>query len=379
VAERSSDTNGLALVLSGGGARAAYQAGVVAAIAERAPDLRVPVLTGVSAGAINTISLASHAGGFRESAAALRDEWSRLTIEQVYRVQVENVWRSVARWLGRRLRGREREVVVRGLFDMSPLSTFLSGRRDLANIDAKIERGDLRAVALSATCYGTGETVTFIQGAPDVPVWRRAQRRAVREALTWDHVLASSAIPLLFPAVEIGQAFYGDGSVRQAAPLAPAIHLGAGRILAIGMRPVWGRRRVAADAGEYPSTAQIIGTLFHAIFLDALDADAERLERVNRTLARLPAGEATPEELRPVDLLVLRPSQDLGAMARPHWNRLPPVMRRLVNSIGGRREGSADFLSYLLFDPAYTVPLMELGHADAMASWPEIEGFLAGR
>jgi len=378
VAEGNTNTNDLALVLSGGGARAAYQAGVVSAMAERAPQLTVPILTGVSAGAINTISLATHPGGFGESAAALRAEWSRLTIEQVYRVRVENIWGSALRWLGRRLRGRARETVVRGLFDMSPLSVFLSGRRDLANIDAKIGREELRAVALSATCYGTGETTTFVQGADGVPMWRRSQRVAVRQPLTWDHVLASAAIPLLFPAIEIGKSFYGDGSVRQAAPLAPAIHLGAGRILAIGMRPLWDRRQVSADAGEYPSTAQIIGTLFHAIFLDALDADAERMERVNRTLARLPAGTAVPDGLRPVELLVLRPSQDLGAMARPHWKRLPPVMQRLVRSIGGRREGSADFLSYLLFDPAYTVPLMELGYDDAVANWDTIERFLGG-
>lgn len=371
------NTTDLALVLSGGGARAAYQAGVVCAMAERAPDLSVPILTGVSAGAINTISLASHPGSFSESAKALRDEWSRLTIDHVYRVQVQGVWRPALRWLGRRLFRREHDTVVRGLFDMSPLCEFLSAQRDLANIEAKIRRGEVRAVALSATCYGSGETITFVQGIDDLPMWQRSQRKAVRQALTWDHVLASSAIPLVFPAVQLGQAHYGDGSVRQAAPLAPAIHLGARRILAIGMRPVWGRRRVGPDASAYPSAAQIIGTLFHAIFLDALDADAERLERVNRTLEGLPA-DSLPDGLRPIKLLVLRPSQDLGAMARPHWNRLPPVMRSLVRSIGGRREGSADFLSYLLFDPAYTEPLMELGYEDTMANWDEIERFLAG-
>lgn len=372
------NANDLALVLSGGGARAAYQAGVVSAIAERVPELTIPILTGVSAGAINTMALVTHPGGFGESAAALRAEWSRLTIEQVYRVRVENIWGSALRWLGRRLRGRARETVVRGLFDMSPLRDFLSVRRELANIDAKIGRGDLRAVALSATSYGTGETITFVQGTAGLSMWSRSQRRAVRQPLGWDHVLASAAIPLLFPAIEIGTAFYGDGSVRQAAPLAPAIHLGAARILAIGMRPVWARRHMSADAGEYPSTAQILGILFHAIFLDALDGDAERMERVNRTLARLPAGTAVPDGLRPVELLVLRPSRDLGVMARPHWHRLPPVMQRLVRSIGGKREGSADFLSYLLFDPAYTVPLMELGYEDAMADWDSIERFLVG-
>ncbi len=374
---RNTDTTDLALVLSGGGARAAYQAGVVCAIAEQAQDLSVPILTGVSAGAINTISLASHPGPFGESAKVLRDEWSRLTIDHVYRVQVQGLWRPAFRWLGRRLLGREHDTVVRGLFDMSPLCEFLSGQRDLANIEAKIVGGEVRAVALSATCYGSGQTVTFVQGTDDLTMWERSQRKAVRQPLTWDHVLASAAIPLVFPAVQLGKAHYGDGSVRQAAPLAPAIHLGARRILAIGMRPVWGRRRFQRNVGEYPSAAQIIGTLFHAIFLDALDADAERLERVNRTLEALPEA-SLPDGLRPIDLLVLRPSQDLGAMARPHWNRLPPVMRSLVRSIGGRREGSADFLSYLLFDPAYTTPLMELGYEDTMANWGMIERFLAG-
>ncbi len=378
--ERMATGNGpshLALVLSGGGARAAYQAGVVCAIADRAPQVNVPIITGVSAGAINAISLAAHPGTFAESAKSLRHEWAELTVDNVYRIQLEGVWRSALRWVGRRLLRRKRDTVVRGLFDMSPLCGFLGGRRDLATIERKIQSGALTAVALSATSYGTGETITFVEGVESLVMWERAQRKAVRERLSWDHVLASSAIPLLFPAIRIGRGFYGDGSVRQSAPLAPAIHLGARRILAIGMRPLWGRRSLETDTGEYPSAAQIMGTLFHAIFLDALDGDAERLQRVNRTLARLPSGATPPSGLKPVDLLVLRPSKDLGALARPHWGRLPPVMRRLVRSIGGRQEGSADFLSYLLFDPAYTEPLMDLGYRDTVEQWSSIERFLS--
>lgn len=366
----------LALVMSGGGARAAYQVGVLAAIAERRPELIFPIMTGVSAGAINTITLAAHPGDLRSKVSALRDEWSRLTANQVYRVRLSGLTRAAFKWLGQRLTGRQAApTVVRGVMDMEPLRAFLSERVNLNGIDANIRAGRLRAVGLSATCYTTGDTVTFVHGSPDVPMWSRAQRRSIRVTLNWDHVLASAAIPILFPAIEVGRrVYYGDGSVRHAAPLAPSIHFGGRRILAIGMRPrVENReRRVERD---YPSAAQVMGMLFHSIFLDSLDADEERLQRVNALLEGCPDQRA-PGGLSPLELLVIRPSVDLAAMARPHFNRLPPTIKRIVQSIGGEREGSADFVSYLLFDPAYTHPLMELGYDDALDQWASIERFL---
>ncbi len=367
----------LALVLSGGGARAAYQVGVLFAIAERRPELAIPIHAGVSAGAINTLTLAAHPGTFGASVRALRREWSRLTVDDVYEVRMTGLMRAGMRWMGQRVfhRGR-RPTVVRGVFDMEPLRNFLNQRVNVDRIDENVARGKLHAVTLSATCYDTSETVTFVHGAPDVPVWERSQRRAVRTKLTIDHVLASAAIPFMFPAVRLGNMFYGDGSVRQAAPLAPAIHLGARRILGISMRPNASAIVPPPAVTHYPSAAQVLGILFHSIFLDSLDSDAERLERLNGILAAVPPGAKLRERLRSIKLLVLRPSLDLGALARPHWRRLPTVVRSLVEGIGGQREGASDFISYLLFDPAYTVPLMELGYDDANDEWDRIERFL---
>src|SRR6267154_1306235 len=292
----------LALVLAGGGARAAYEVGVLSAIAELAPGLEFPIVTGVSAGAINAVYLAAHGESLSVAVAALRDHWRQLVVDRVYRIQAWRLARAICRGVVGTVLGTGSQPAV--------------ARVDFRGIDAKIAAGRLRAVALSTTSYASGETVTFVHGSADAPTWRRALRSAVRARLTLDHVLASAALPILFPAVRLGDAFYGDGSVRQTAPLAPAIHLGARAILAITQRsePEVTASPVPTPAlHDYPTLAEVIGLLLHAIFLDALEADAERIERINRTLARVPAG-AAPEDLRPVSLLMLRPSRNLGAL-----------------------------------------------------------------
>jgi NTE family protein len=375
--QRPSDT--LALVLAGGGARAAYQVGVLSAIAERRPDLQIPVMTGVSAGAINTAYLAAHQGNFAARVAGLRGEWARLTPDAVYCVRPVSLFRSVLRWLFRTRFGKRPEPgTVQGLLDLSPLRAFLDESVDLPGIEANIASGQLQAAALSATSYTTGQTVTFMQGAPGIPVWERVQRIGLRAELTVDHIMASAAIPIIFPAVRLPDGFYGDGSVRQIAPLAPAIHLGATRILAITMRS--GRAFASVPVlpvGEYPATAEVIGLLFNAVFLDSVDADAERLERINRVLDACAPGASASSRLRPIKLLLLRPSRDLGVLSRGHAETLPKTMRWVVNSIGGRRMRSSDFVSYLLFEPRYTHLLVELGYEDATADWDRIEEFLS--
>ncbi len=371
-------TDDLALVLAGGGARASYQVGVLAAIAERRPHVCFPILTGVSAGAINTAYLASHRGNFGQAVAGLRREWARLTPSDVYRVRPVNLFRSLVRWtLGMAFRRQPAPGSIQGLMDMSPLRAFLEECMDLSGISSNIAAGKVRAAALSSTSFTTGQTVTFMQGADDIPVWERVQRIGVRAELTVDHVMASSAIPIIFPAVRLRDGFYGDGSVRQIAPLAPAIHLGATRILAVTMRSGRAFASVPVLAvGEYPSTAEVIGLLFNAVFLDSLDADAERLERINRVLEACRPGGNSPAALRPIKLLMLRPSRDLGVLSRGHGQNLPRTVRWVVNSIGGRRVGSSDFMSYLLFEPTYTNMLVELGYEDAIADWERIEEFL---
>ncbi len=373
-----SPSDDVALVLAGGGARAAYQVGVLSAIAERVPDLRIPILTGVSAGAINIAYLAAHRGNFATAVAGLRTEWSRLTPDQVYSVHPVGLLRTSLRGLLRTRFGRRTEPgTVKGLMNLSPLTRFLEGCMDLSGIETNILEERLRAVALSATSYTTGQTVTFMQGVSDIPVWERVQRIGVRAELTIDHVMASAAIPIIFSAVRLRDGFYGDGSVRQIAPLAPAIHLGATRIIAITMRS--GRAFASVPVhpvGEYPASAEVMGLLFNAVFLDSLDADAERLERINHVLERCAPGTLGPGKLRPIELLMLRPSRDLGVLSRGHGENLPKMLRWVVNSIGARRPGSSDFVSYLLFEPTYTNLLVELGYEDTVADWDRVERFL---
>jgi len=367
----------LAVVLSGGGARAAYQVGVLAAVAERLPDLTIPIITGVSAGSLNATYLAAHRGSLALAVKGLQGEWLRLTSDQVYRLPATGVAKTTMRTVVRLLRLR-RDTAVHGLLDTRPLARFLTQVVDFEGIDHNIASDRLKAVALSATSYDTGATITFVHGATDVPLWERAQRVAVRSRISAPHVMASCAIPIIFPAVKLDGGFYGDGSVRQTAPLAPAIHLGARRVLAVGMR---GRTMIASDllaaTGEYPTAAQVTGLLLHSVFLDALDADVERLERINRLIDSHAPGSALPDGLRPVRLCQIRPSRDLGAMARGLVPRLPMLMDFIIKSMGGKEERGADFLSYLLFEPEYTGLLMELGHEDAMAQWPRLEGLLA--
>lgn len=365
----------LALVLSGGGARGAYQVGVLAGLAERLPGLEFPILTGMSVGAINTIHLAAHPGPLAAAVAILRAEWARLTSDEVYRMRPTRLAHSLVRWAWQAVIGRQRgPVAVRGLADTQPLRDFLARGVDLRGIDANLRDGRLRSVALSATSYTTGRSVTFVQGAADTPVWERVQRIAVRTKLTLDHVMASAALPIVFPAVRIGDEFYGDGSVRQLAPLAPALHLGARAVVAIGLAPPRAAGSPARGT-DYPSAAEALGLLFDAIFLDALDADAERLERVNRLLAALPAGTPAPDNLRPVELLLLHPRRDLGYLAAGQGRLLPPRVRRVIRAVGGQRDAAAEFLSFLLFHPAHTSRLVEVGYDDVEAQWPVIERF----
>lgn len=344
---------------------------MLAALTERVPAFAAPIITGVSAGAINALHLAAYRGRFAEAVAALRDEWSRLTVDRVLRVRPLQLGRAAVCTL---LTGRNAAPARQhGLLDTTPLRTFLSDAIDPAGIDDNLAAGRLGAVALTATAYGTGDTVTFVHAPPGVATWSRARRVARRTRLGIEHVMASAAIPLLFPAERIGNEFYGDGSVRLTAPLAPAIHLGARAVLAIGLRPAESDAPTATP--DYPSAAEALGLVLHSIFLDALDADAERLERLNRVLAAVPPG-WTPEELRPIRLLVLRPSQDLAALATGQLPRLPRLVRLVVGRLGGRRIGAAGFLSYLLFDPAYTERLMQLGYEDVARDWPRVAAFL---
>lgn len=376
-------TDDLALVLGGGGARGAYQAGVLRAIARRYPHLRLPILIGVSAGAVNTIHLASHRGTFEESTEQLMRHWLSLSPEQVYKVDARSLLTGVIRSGYGLMSGdpTERER-VRGMVDTTPLRGFLERtlERDdegaLPGIRHNLERGTLNAVALSATSYTTGQSVTWVEGRSPT-LWERPQRRSVQARLGVDHVMASAALPIFFPAERVGNEWYGDGGIRLTAPLSPALHLGASRILTISTRNTRGRPIPhPSEPAEYPPPAQILGTLYNAVFLDVIDQDVVRLDMINRLVERTP-----PERrdgMRVIDILVLRPSIDLGTLAREYEPRLPKVFRFLTRGLGTRKAASPDMLSLVMFQEDFLRRVIALGEEDAERDQARLAAFIEG-
>jgi NTE family protein len=363
---------GSALVLTGGGARAAYQVGVLAAIAERTTEGGFPILTGASAGAINAAYLAAHPGDLSEAVQGLRTQWSHLTADIIYGSRTPTFVRLLARWLeGLALGRREGSPGGHGVFDTRGLRRYLAEAVDFSGIGRNIARGRLRAVGLTATSYSTGQTVTTVEGGDDVAVWHRSNRLALRSRLTLDHLMASSAIPLIFPAVKLGAEYFGDGSDRQTFPLSPSIHLGAQRILAIGTRSNAPPSTSSSAPEQYPSAAQSLGLLLDSVFMDHLDADAEVLESMNRLVT-----DDAPGPYRHVDFLLFRPSRDLGDIARECADGLPRSIRSLARSFGAEGRGGAEFLSYLLFDPVFTSRLVDLGFEDGHREWKRVERLL---
>ena len=366
------------LVLTGGGARAAYQAGAIRALAEIAGPGPSPfnVITGVSAGAVNGVSLAAGADDFRNAAGRLNDLWLALQPGKIYRTDTRRMLGVGGRWLKElTFGGLLGASDINYLLDTAPLRDFLRTHLPVPRMRRHLRSGVLRGVAVSATNYGDGTAVTFFDGAPDIAPWARAIRVGVRERIKVDHVMASAAIPVFFPPVKLRGMWFGDGCVRLLSPLSPAVHLGATRILAVGVRhrPDASGRRPAPDL----PISQIAGLLLNAVFLDSLEGDVERLERMNRTLQLVPPGvrDQLLDPLRPIPILVLRPSRDLGELALDQYRRFPGFLRYLLKGIGAAAEGGSDLLSYLAFEPVYVARVMELGHADTMARRDEVEAF----
>jgi NTE family protein len=385
------------LILTGGGARAAYQVGVLNALATirrecEAPAANpFPVIAGTSAGAINAAALAGDADDFDRAVEKLVSIWQGFHADQVYRSDSLGVIRTGARWLTMMSIGwiiaRWRRLKPRSLLDNAPLAGLLERMVRLERIPDLIREGHLKALAVSASSYTSGEHVTFYNAAEEVPGWVRSQRRAVRDHIGLPHLLASSAIPFVFPAKQLAidgeSEWFGDGSMRQAAPISPAIHLGAERILVIGagrMHEPPGKRQVSTD---YPTMAQIAGHALSNIFLDALAVDFERLQRVNRTLALLPPDVREHSALRPIDVLLIAPSQRLDDIAARHLDALPLTIRTLLRGVGVSGQGSeargAALASYLLFEADYTRELMALGEGDTLSRREEVAQFFGWR
>lgn len=366
----------IGLVLTGGGARAAYQVGLVRHLAKRLPEFHFDVLTGVSAGAINASFLASHPGNAVEATEELSNIWLELTPDHVFRDDGWSLGKMVVRWLLNLASGGLRyRPQVRGMVDASPLGRHLTGvlgvdaanGRVLPGIARNLERGRLDAVAVTTVEWSTGHTVTWVQGR-DIETWERPKRRSERALLTLDHVLASSSLPFIFPAVRIGSAWHGDGGIRLTSPLSPALHLGCDRLIAVSTRHQPPSPRAAVSS--YPPPAQFAGVLLNAVFLDQLDQDANRMRLVNRLLAKMPEEDRDP--MRIIDLVLLRPSEDLGRLATRFEPRLPKAFRFLTRGLGTRDTKSPDLLSLLMFQPDYIRAMIEVGERDAEARHEEI-------
>jgi NTE family protein len=373
------DAGRTALVLTGGGARAAYQVGVLNAIRiirGRRSGNPFPVLCGTSAGAINATTLATYAEDFNRGVRKLVGIWANFNVAQIYRADAAALLGSGLSWSSALLTGWLVHQAPRSLLDNAPLRALLGDVLDLSAIPRAIDAGALRALCVSASGYTSGESLSFFQAAPDVAPWRRTQRIGVPTVMTLDHLMASSALPFLFPAVRIHREYFGDGSMRQQAPISPAIHLGAERILVIGAGRGIDEKRVRTES--YPSPAQIAGHALSSIFLDSLAMDLERLQRINATLDVVAARGALPEELalRRIETLVISPSQRFDPIAARHAASLPRALHLFLRGIGATRRNGAALLSYLLFEKGYTRALMELGLRDAMARRDEIARFL---
>ena len=379
-----------ALFLAGGGARAAYQVGVLQAILSLLSEYGWParqnpfeIICGTSAGAINATALACRADHFEESVTHLLGIWRNLEVEQVYRADSIGVLRSGARWLsllsfGWLLRKWHTQPPS-SLLDNSPLVGLLHKMLDLPRLDQALNSGVLDALAVSASSYTGGSHVTFYQSARAIPSWRRAQRMSVQQQIGVDHLLASAAIPLIFPAVPLycndRCEYFGDGSIREVAPVSPAIHLGATKILVIGSGHVGGPQRNFAEYSGYPSLAQIAGHAMSSIFLDGLSVDLERIMRINATLSLLTPEQRQQTPLRQVNLLAITPSVPLDSLASRHVGSLPLPIRTLLSTIGATERRGGALASYLLFAASYTRSLIELGQIDTLSRRDEVLRF----
>jgi len=370
----------LALSMSGGGARAAYQVGLLRCLSKRFPELTFPIITGISAGAINATHLAGFRGPLDEAVENLMGCWCSLTPDQVFRLDSYSLFKNALQWIIRLISGsRSSRSKARGLVDTDPLRKFLyknlnSTDGSLPNIRKNLNDGWLQALALSTTNYQTGQTITWTQGC-ELKHWERQNQRSRKTNFTIEHVMASAALPLFFPAVKLEDGWHGDGGIRLYAPLSPAVNLGADKILAISTRyPQSEYEEYSKVVEGYPPPAQIIGVLLNSVFLDLLDQDAARLNKMNDMLNLIP-----PEERqgrRKIDLFVLRPSIDLGKLAGNFEPNMPPLFRYFLRGQGVKETASPDWLSMILFDREYITALIRQGEKDAMNRIDELEIFL---
>jgi NTE family protein len=371
----------IALVLQGGGARAAYQVGVLKAVSEILPkgsSNPFPIITGTSAGAINAATLAAFAGNFREATKRLLYVWRNFRVHHVFRSDTLGMLKTGLHWFITMLVGGLGRYNPMSFFDRSPLHQLLTRYLPFEDIQKAIDNDQLYALGITATGYTSGQNVSFFQGKQTLPPWTRVRRLGVPTKITLEHLMASSAIPFLFPAVKINREYFGDGSMRQMFPLSPALHLGADKLLVIGVRYAGEKSQSARDGDEYPSPAQIAGHVMNSIFLDSLETDLERLQRINRTISLIPDKhfEEGGVTLRPVASMAINPTEDLEQIANKYTKSLPRAVRFLLRGIGAVNKESSSLISYILFEKPYCRELIALGYADTMQRKEEIRKFL---
>jgi NTE family protein len=374
----------IGIILTGGGARAAYQVGVLRAIAELVPrdaGNPFPIICGTSAGAINAVALAADSGNFRRAVLRLQAVWKNFRAEQVYRADAFGVIRNSAKWIGAALTGGLGPLPI-ALLDNSPLRQLLSQRVQFEAIQRCINAGHLSALAITCSGYTSGHSVCFYQGGMGIQPWKRARRIGTPTRIQLEHLLASSALPFIFPAVRIHREYFGDGSMRQLSPLSPALHLGAERLLVISVgRQSASGQFIATERVKvlsHPTLAQIAGHALDSIFLDSLEGDLERLQRINTTLSLIPPDVIARNStaLRHVDSMVISPSEELERIAIRHVQSLPRTLRLLYRSVGATQRGGSTLLSYLLFEKSFCRELIALGYRDAVARRDNLRGFL---
>ena len=369
------------LILTGGGARAAYQVGVLKAIAEMLPrhtQNPFPVICGTSAGAFNAVTLAVYAQSFRLGVQYLDKMWKNFEAHDIYRADPLGVFNNSIRWLsGLVLNGLGINKLNQvSLLDSSPLAELLDRALPSEKIQENIDAGVLHALSISASGYGTGHSVNFFQSAQGVQPWQRARRLGIATNIEARHILASSAIPFIFPAVRINREYFGDGSMRQMAPISPALHLGAVRVLVIGTGQTQGIQPIRTKEDDYPSLARIAGHALDSIFLDSLEVDMERLRRINKTVDLVSEEVRQHMNLHHVDVMLISPSQSIEKIAGRYAGQLPWAIRFLLSGVGAMRRNGSNLVSYVLFEKDFCRALIDLGYQDAMSRKQELMEFL---
>lgn len=371
-----------ALVLPGAGARGAYQVGVLKAIARLLPrHARNPfsVIAGTSAGAINAAVLASRASNFSVAVGEMERVWANFRAEQVYRADNWTMLKSSLHWLAALVFGGLGVRNPAFLLDNSPLRELLLRNINFDHIQRAVDRGYLDALAVTASAYTSARSVTFFQGVERLRPWARVRRVGRPERIDVEHLMASAAVPFVFSPVQIGGEYYGDGAMRQRAPLSPAVHLGADRMLVIGVRDEHPDQEPPAGAGEeMPTLAHLAGYMLDTLFMDGLYADLERISRLNAIIEQLPEASLTGpvKRLRVLETLVIVPTVDLRSVAERHVRELPRGIRLLLSGLGAMNRGGRQLISYLLFESGYTRELIEMGYQDGMEMEDELRAFL---